>query len=174
MVDAEKRFWTTAAILVAGSAFAAALISQYGFGWLPCPLCIFQRYPYAIGGGALVLSLAFPPMSAAARGLCWLAALAFLGGAALGVFHTGVEFLWWDGLETCSAPDAAGMSADDFLTRLETTSPVRCDERRAFLFGLSMANWNVLVSLTVAISAVMAATDAKSLAPLNRQMTAGK
>ena len=137
-----------AATLIAAASFAAALISQYGFDMRPCELCILQRYPY---GAALALAIPALLAPALPRRLMFaLAGLAFLIGAGLAVFHSGVELKWWDGFESCSAPDIGGTSAADFLEKLKKVEIQRCDDRNPFFLGLTMANWNILVSGGVA------------------------
>lgn len=144
----RARALTVLGLAGAAAAFAAALVSQYGFGLAPCPLCIWQRYPYGVGGAFALLALwrwrGAPSLRAA---LLAGASLAFIAGAGIGVFHSGVEFQWWEGLASCSAPTPIGGSTADFLEALKAAPLVRCDERAPFFLGLSMANWNVLVSL---------------------------
>lgn len=133
---------TLIALIGAASAFVAALISQYGFGLQPCKLCLWQRYPYAIGG---VLALAALLRPASARPLLALAALAFLANTGLAAFHSGVEFGWWKGFASCSAPAPEGLTPEELMEQLRNTSLVRCDERQPFFLGLSMTNWNLIV-----------------------------
>ncbi len=138
----DPRRLTMLALIGAAAVFIAALISQYGFGWRPCVLCLWQRYPYAIGG-ALALGGLMRPAQAP---LLWgLASIAFLANVALAAFHSGVEFGWWEGFASCSAPDPGAVSAQELFERLQEVSLVRCDDRTPFLFELTMTNWNLLV-----------------------------
>lgn len=134
----------------AALAFATALVSQYGFGWIPCQLCIWQRYPYGIGAplaAAALLMWDRPGAEALARGAAGLAALAFAGGAGIALLHTGVEFGWWTGFTACSGGMDLSGSTEDILARIKSAPVVRCDERLSYLFGLSMTNWNLLACL---------------------------
>jgi disulfide bond formation protein DsbB len=145
-----------ASIAVLGS----ALLSQYWGGLQPCVLCLYQRVPYwtAIG-----LSLA--ALIALARGagrlagwLVAIAALAFLAGAGIAAFHVGVEQHWWTGTAECGASGPlAGGSAADLRARLLAQPVVRCDEVAWSLFGISMAGFNVMVSLGLALFAALGA-----------------
>ncbi|MEO1276730.1 MAG: disulfide bond formation protein B, partial [Pseudomonadota bacterium] len=135
---------------VAAATLAAALISQYGFGMQPCELCVWQRWPYLPGllaGGAALLFWD----AKASTALLWVAALSFVAGSGLAVFHSGVEFGIWKGLETCSAPAPGSLSPADFLKQLEAAPLVRCSDRVPFLAGLTMANWNALITAGVAL-----------------------
>src|SRR5829696_2781149 len=92
------------------------------------------------------------------RGGLVILALIFLAGAALGAYHAGVEWDFWPGPADCggAAPPAAGSMAD-FRKQLETTRVVSCTEAAFRVLGLSMAGWNVVVSLALAGFAAAAA-----------------
>jgi disulfide bond formation protein DsbB len=109
-------------------------------------MCYWQRWPHwaalAIGG----LSFFLPRQ---ARALTLLAALAIAVSGAIGLFHAGVELGWWEGLTACTNNVAAG-SPDQLLKNILATPIVRCDQVQWSLFGLSMAGWNALISLTSA------------------------
>jgi disulfide bond formation protein DsbB len=131
----------------AGSALllAAALGFQYLWGLAPCPLCIWQRWPHALAVLLGVVLLAW-----AARPLAALGALAMLAGAAIGLYHAGIERGWWPGPATCTAPDVGGVDPDALLDRILETPVVLCDQVPWTLLGLSMAGWNAILSLGLA------------------------
>ena len=145
-------------LFVAGAAAAAliaALISQFGFDLQPCVLCIWQRWPYV---AAILLGLAAVLLRrnrTAALLLTGLAILAVLVSGGIGAFHVGVEQGWWEGTAGCGS-----LSSTDDLAALRAqimSAPiVRCDEVAFSLFGISMAGWNVLFALAVAVVAVRA------------------
>lgn len=141
---------TTAFLLLVASVaiLATALGFQYLAGLQPCPLCIWQRWPYVatalIAAAALVLP---PPGRRAALALC---GLVFLVGAGIAAFHAGVEQGWWEGLAACSGTLPAGASVAEVRDALMNQPVVRCDEIPWSLFGLSMAAWNLLLSLGLA------------------------
>lgn len=141
------------AALIAAGSLAIAFISQYGFGLIPCELCVWQRWPYAVG-----LALAAAPVLAPER-VSKLAVVLLLGGAALSfeigaglaVFHSGVEFQWWTGLQSCAGAAVDGESFQDFMSRMSDAPPPSCEARAPFFLGLTMANWNVFVSAGAAV-----------------------
>ena len=134
---------------------AGAFAFQYLGGMAPCKLCLWQRWPHAaavvIGG----LALAFP-------GRVWplAGALAALTTAAIGLYHAGVEQHWWQGPTTCTSGSVSGLSAQDLLDQIMAAPLVRCDDIPWDLFGVSMAGWNALVSLGLALVWLMAARRA--------------
>jgi disulfide bond formation protein DsbB len=89
------------------------------------------------------------PRSVLLAGLAILAAAA-LGNAWLGAYHAGVEWKWWQGPTDCAGPIVNLGSAGNLLERLETTKVIRCDEVQWRFLGLSLAGYNVLISLAMA------------------------
>ncbi|MGY4303964.1 disulfide bond formation protein DsbB [Bradyrhizobium sp. USDA 4369] len=146
----------TAALLVAGIAagtLAGAWYMQLVWGLQPCELCLKQRWAYyAIVPLALVV--AGLARRGASRGLVLaglgLIALAALGNAGLGVYHSGVEWGFWPGPTECTGPIGNLGSAGSLLERLDSVHVVRCDEVQWRFLGLSLAGYSVLISLLIA------------------------
>lgn len=141
-----------ASVVVLGS----ALLSQYVGGLKPCVLCIYQRIPYVatIGLAGLALAAGFRrnrPRVAFTRWVLWGCALAFVAGAGIAAYHVGVEQKWWLGTEACTASSGLkAMTVDELRKELLSTPITRCDEVAWSMFGVSMAGYNVLVSLVLA------------------------
>ena len=123
-----------------------ALAFQYIGHLYPCEMCWWQRYPHI---AAIVLALlAFATRGSLRRLLVALAALAILASGAIGVFHAGVEYHWWNGITACtSTMSGSGGSADDMLKRLIAAPIIRCDVAQWRLFGISLAGFNAIVSI---------------------------
>jgi len=142
-----------AVALIAAATLAGAWFFQLVLGIVPCPLCLEQRYAYY-----LAFPLGFVVALAAIRGaprpvlLAGLALLllAALANAWLGAYHAGVEWKFWQGPTDCSGPVVNLGSAGNLLERLETTKVIRCDEVQWRFLGLSLAGYNVLISLLMA------------------------
>ena len=138
---------------VAAATLAGAWFFQLVLDIRPCPLCLEQRYAYylAIPLGALVAFAAARDASRAVLvlGLVILAAAA-LGNAGLGTYHAGVEWKFWQGPTDCTGEIGNLGSAGNLLERLDTVKVVRCDEVQWRFLGLSLAGYNVLISLLMA------------------------
>jgi disulfide bond formation protein DsbB len=139
--------------LIAAATLAGAWFFQLVLEILPCPLCLEQRYAYylAVPLGALV---AVAAAKGAARpilltGLVVLG-LAALGNAVLGSYHAGVEWHFFQGPTDCTGPIGNLGSAGNLLSRLDTVKVIRCDEVQWRFLGLSLAGYNVLISLLMA------------------------
>jgi disulfide bond formation protein DsbB len=149
----------TAAIAIA--AIAAATLAGAWFFQLvldirPCPLCLEQRYAYylAVPLGLLVAFAASrdAPRPVLLAGLALLV-LAALANTWLGAYHAGVEWKFWQGPTDCSGPVVDFGKAGSLLDRLDTVKVIRCDEVQWRFLGLSLAGYNVLISLLMAVIA---------------------
>jgi disulfide bond formation protein DsbB len=142
------------AIAIGGAAtILGAWFFQYGLGLKPCPLCLEQRYPYYFAVPLAVLVLLGASVGAKRRVLLaalFAIAMGMLWNAALGTYHAGVEWKWWLGPTDCSGELGGLGSTDDLLKKLQSISVVRCDEAAWRFLGLSLAGYNVLISLALA------------------------
>jgi disulfide bond formation protein DsbB len=145
-------------LLAAAATIGGALVFQHGFGDQPCQLCLLQRDPYYLAVPLALATALAPAHGAWSRIGLGLVALVFLISAGLGAYHAGVEWGFWPGPSDCAgapAPQSGGM--DDFLRSLERTRVVSCTEAAWRFLGLSLAGWNVLISLGLAATALWAA-----------------
>jgi disulfide bond formation protein DsbB len=143
-----------AAILVALGAMATILgawFFEYVLGYAPCPLCLDQRIPYYVTIPLAVTvaagALAGWPRQLLVGGLVVIA-IAMLVSAGLGIYHSGVEWKWWEGPASCGG-ELGQLSSGNLLESVQTARIVRCDEAAWRFLGLSLAGWNVLISLVL-------------------------
>ena len=142
-----------AVAIIAAATLAGAWFFQLVLDIRPCPLCLEQRYAYylAVPLGVLVALAAAKdaPRPLLYAGLAILA-LAALGNAGLGAYHAGVEWGLWKGPTECTGPVGNLGSAGNLLQRLDTVKVIRCDDVQWRFLGLSLAGYNVLISLLMA------------------------
>jgi disulfide bond formation protein DsbB len=145
-----------AAILVAAVAtIGGALVFEHGFGLRPCKLCLQQRNPYYVAMAVAALGL-FLPVRWGRLALALLA-LIFVVSAGMGVYHAGVEWGFWAGPSDCGgAPAPMAGTMNDFLNQLQNTRVVSCTEAAWRFLGLSLAGWNVVISLGLTALAAIA------------------
>jgi disulfide bond formation protein DsbB len=144
--------------LYALALLAAALISQYGFGLLPCKLCLWQRVPYifiAFAGTLAIFSKTLRPY------LVIICAVAFFIDAGIAAFHVGVEQHWWRLEEECGSTITGG-STEDIFKQLMNAPAKRCDEPQFVLLGISMAGWNILAAVLGAALSIKSFVNAKT------------
>jgi disulfide bond formation protein DsbB len=151
-----------AAIAIAGAAAATILGAyyfQYVMGLAPCPLCLNERIAYYVAI-PLGLLLAVGAMAHARRGLLiaglLVVGLVMLASAGYGAYHAGVEWKFWPGPEDCSGPIQSFGRASDLLRQLNSVHVMRCDAAAWRFLGVSLAGYNVLISLALAAIAAWA------------------
>ncbi|MCE7795130.1 disulfide bond formation protein B [Sphingobium sufflavum] len=139
------------AILAPNALLWGAIGFQYLGGLSPCQMCYWQRWPHL---AAILLTLGAIGLRAN-RGLSamltMLSALAILTSGLIGGFHAGVEYGWWEGLTTCATGLSGGGGGQSALDAIMNAPLVRCDVAAWSLFGISMAGYNFLISVVVAL-----------------------
>lgn len=151
---AINRYLPFALLIAAIGPLGTAYISQFGFGYEPCVLCLYQRVPYwvVIGLGIAALFVGAPHLR---RWIAFAAGLAFLTGAGIAFYHVGVEQLWWTSAAPCGAGEAV-TSTQDLFAQLQKKPEKSCGDIDWTLFGISMATYNVGVSLALAVASFLA------------------
>lgn len=148
--------WTA---LAASLAILAIAHGFETFGRLaPCELCLKEREVYwAATGVALVGGLFSLRVPRARLWTCVVLALVFLGSAVLAGYHAGVEWKFWPGPEACTGSHVR-ITVEDMqrLLRGAAMNIPRCDKPPFVFLGLSMAGWNAVVSLVLALMSVLA------------------
>lgn len=141
--------------------FSLALLGvAHGFesfgGLAPCHLCLQQREVYWVAAAVGLVGWLVGRFVKGKHVIAIFSALLcliFLYQAGLAAYHAGVEWKFWPGPASCTGAATATANLDainGLLGGARITSP-RCDEAAWRMLGLSMAGWNVLVALVLAI-----------------------
>ncbi len=142
-----------AVFVLGGATILGAWYFQLVVKLPPCPLCLEERIPYYVVIPLSLLTataaLVRTPRKLIAVGLVAIIA-AMLYGAALGTYHAGVEWRFWSGPTDCSGPVTDFTKRGSLLDQLQSVQVVRCDEAAWRLFSISLAGYNVLISLALA------------------------
>jgi len=146
-----------AIMAIAAATLAGAWFFQLVLEILPCPMCLEQRYAYyfAVPFAALVAIAAArgAPRGVVLAGLAILA-LAALSNVVFGTYHAGVEWKFWQGPTDCTGPVTGFGKAGSLFDNLDKVKIVRCDEVQFRFLGISLAGYNALISLLMAVIAV--------------------
>ena len=159
---------TAAAIVVIGGVLALGTVYffQYVLLILPCPLCLEQRISYyvCVPLAALLWLGAGHGVSRKVllAGFVVIAAI-MLWNAGLSIYHAGVEWKLWQGPIDCSGPIDKFGSVGNMMNQLQRISLVRCDEASWRFLGISLAGWDVPVSLGLAAVAAWGALGARGV-----------
>jgi disulfide bond formation protein DsbB len=135
---------------------SGALIGQYVFLLHPCELCIYQRIPYAL---IALISLPSYFFVKSQKGLYYIAvfcSLLFLVDSGIAAYHTGVEYGFFPAPNACSGGGSEGQSLEEMRAAIMNAPLVSCAQAMSYIFGLSMAAWNMLAAfLAFVVSAVV-------------------
>ncbi|MGD2131353.1 MAG: disulfide bond formation protein B [Maricaulaceae bacterium] len=156
------RYWPGVAAAVSAAMLATAHTFE-ALGYEPCLLCLRQREVYwgvLWIAGASAWFWARHPEGRIARAAQVLVGTAFLTGAIIAGYHAGVEWKFWPGPAACALSNLNNVSADSIAAALGAGGPaVVCDEAawRDPILRLSMAGWNALISIGLAVASFLAA-----------------
>lgn len=138
-------------------ASVAMLVGAYGFeyigGLFPCDLCWPQRYAHM----AIIIFASFALYFKKSRKIKWLrfkimTTFSYMISVGYSGYHAGVEQKWWEGPDSCTLQiNNTSQSMEDFFNALGNVALIRCDQIPWDLFGISMAGYNFLISLTLFI-----------------------
>jgi disulfide bond formation protein DsbB len=134
------------ALILPSALMAGAWGSQYIGGLHPCEMCMWQRWPHEAAIVLALFAFAFRKL-AMDRLMIALAAFAILTSGAIGAFHAGVEYGWWEGLTRCAV-----QSGPVTLDNIMKAPVIRCDTAPWSLFGISLAGFNAIISVVGALA----------------------
>ena len=146
----KNNFVFSKACFIIISFSAAALIAAFAFEYIgglkPCSLCIYQRIPHILAIALCLLTIVFKLSPPFVVWIFTILALTSLVGAGIALFHVGVEQQFWPGTQGCGGNIKAG-SVEAFRLKLLQQPIVRCDEIVWSFFGVSMAGYNLILSI---------------------------
>ena len=148
-----------ATAVVAAAAILGAYYFQYVRGLAPCPLCLDERIAYYVAiplAGLMAVGARGHVRRGLLRAGLLVVGLVMLASAGLGAYHAGVEWHFWPGPADCSGPIQRFGRASDLLRQLNSVHVVRCDDAAWRFLGVSLAGYNVLISLALAAIAAWA------------------
>lgn len=136
-------------LIITLATIAGALIFEY-LGYAPCDLCLKQRWAYYAGVPlAIIVAVLAPIHQGLARAGLGALALLWFASMIFGIYHSGVEWKWWAGPATCAAQAGFSGGLPDLSAPV-----VLCDTPAIRILGLSLAGWNAVISLTLALIAL--------------------
>lgn len=150
------------------SAFANifALIAEAFLGLEPCILCIYQRYPFALGLALALFGLALRNKTKTAQTLLAVSGIGFLINSSIAFYQTGVELYWWTSkLEGCAVPlFLESDNPQSILENLMSAPMSPCDEIQWAdpIFSLTMANYNTMLCFGLFVFCFLAAAFVNS------------
>jgi disulfide bond formation protein DsbB len=147
--------------LASAAMLGGAFYFQHVEGLQPCPLCVAQRWAHAASLGLGLIVFAFA-RDCLAPWLLGAVGLVFLAGAGIAGYHVGVEQHWIES-SFCGSSDLLADTVEELKALLWETEIVRCDEVAWSLAGISMAGYNLIISIALAVVAFLGAHRARKV-----------
>jgi len=149
LVDPLRPRWPLVALIVSAALLAGAHAFET-FGHLaPCPMCLSQREWH---WGIVAIALLALVTRKDARAAAFVLALAYLGSFAMAAWHVAVEQHWV--IAQCETGPGGGSLVFDINAAVDIP---HCDTPAWTMLGISMAGYNGLISLGMAlVSAIVA------------------
>ncbi|MGO4682563.1 disulfide bond formation protein B [Hyphomicrobium sp. 2TAF46] len=146
---------------------ATALGFQYIGGYVPCMLCLWERYAYYAAIPLLFIALVLTSggQRGPAAAIFFIVGLAFLANTVLGIYHAGAEWKFWPGPATCGGGQALTTTAGNLLNDLQNIHVIKCDEAAMRFLGISFAGWNAVASFFLMMIAFAAALAGREQRP---------
>lgn len=145
--------------LICAIVFCIAMILEHGFGIVGCALCKYERLIILVGGFCAFLSL-FLPHRHYRIGFI-ITSLIFIGGFGLSLYHVLIQQGILPLPSFCRPPSVgSGMSIQDIRQQLLNTQFVPCNKITWSLFGLSLAAYNMMLTIGIAGYLLVAAKKA--------------
>ena len=129
-----------------------ALISEHAFGFAPCSLCLIQRYPHLLVCITSLWLIFFRTHNVL---IYPFNTLIMALSVILAAYHVGVELSIFQGPQSCSSSNlslVSEKSAETLLRDILNTPVVRCNEVTWSFMSLSMAAWNLILSICLFIA----------------------
>ena len=150
MVKSSKNLLIKCIFLVSIFALVSAFFIEYILGHQPCNLCILERIPYFLAIIVVLLNYKFIQFE---KFFILLLIIIFFAGTILSIYHLGIEQGFIEESLVCDLKSGSNLlSKEEILKQLQEKS-ISCKDVTFKIFGLSLTNYNILISLLITIGA---------------------
>ena len=149
MFNLSKKNLFTGIFLISFIALISAYFIEYVLGHQPCNLCVYERIPYFL---AILIVLINYKYNKLEKYLILSLAIIFLIATILSLYHLGIEQGFIQESLLCDLEKGANIvDKDEILKQLQQKS-ISCKDVTFKIFGLSLTNYNIIISLLLTIS----------------------
>ena len=149
MFNLSKKNLFTGIFLISFIALISAYFIEYILGHQPCNLCVYERIPYFL---AILIVLINYKYNKLEKYLILSLAIIFLIATILSLYHLGIEQGFIQESLLCDLEKGANIvDKDEILKQLQQKS-ISCKDVTFKVFGLSLTNYNIIISLLLTIS----------------------
>lgn len=130
-------------IIISVISLLTAYLAEYIFLLTPCPLCVYQRFPYLIFIMLGIISLS--SQYSYRKYYITVTIIAII----IAFYHTGIERGIFELSSFCKPLVSVGdnISVADFKKMLYHKEIALCNKPALVIFGLSMTEWNLLLNI---------------------------
>ena len=125
-------------------AITAAYFIQYVLGHQPCNLCLIERIPYIF---SIIIILVCLFSQKFEKVVLIILSLTFFTATLISLYHFGIEQGYFEESLVCGLDSGINeLSKEAILNQLKKV-PVSCKDVTFKVFGLSLATFNIFISL---------------------------
>ncbi|WP_455481813.1 disulfide bond formation protein B [Bartonella sp. B35(2025)] len=147
----EQSLWAFFLAFCLSTTLGLALGFEHIGGYLPCDLCIIERFPYYSAIPFLILAglgAWFFHVSSWVRLLFLCVFVLMAISLVLAIYHVGIEYGFWPAPPSCSLnKERLIIDANKLLNQLNNLYPPSCSGASGHFLFLSFAGWNAIASL---------------------------
>jgi disulfide bond formation protein DsbB len=129
-------------------ALISAYFIQYVLKHQPCNLCLIERIPYIFS--TIIISICLFTKKFEKLSLIILS-LIFLSATLISFYHFGIEQGFIKESLVCDLNDESNKLSKEALLNQLKTMPVSCKDVTFKIFGLSLATFNIFITLILGI-----------------------
>lgn len=155
---AGPRAWNLLGALACAALIGYALYSEHVLGYMPCPLCIFQRVGIMALGAVFVGAALHAPRGGGRYVYAAFVAIAALATAGVAARHVYIQTLPPGTVPSCGAPLDVMLQFSPFFDVVKNvlTASGECGNIDWTFLGLSMPAWVLLAALALGVFGVFA------------------
>ena len=126
----------------------SAYFIEYILGYQPCNLCLIERIPYILSIVLIVINLRFKKSE---KFLILFLILIFVFSFLISVYHFGIEQGFFEESSLCTLKNNSNIISKEELLKVLSEKTVSCKDVTFRIFGLSLTNVNIFISLIIII-----------------------
>ncbi len=145
----NQRLIYTSLLFFSVCALLFAYLIEYMGHFMPCTLCVYQRFPYLLLIFIPIIALSNDDYGMYNKYIVLTISCSIL----LSGYHSGIELGFFDLSKVCKPLISIknNMSVDDFQRFFYSQDISLCNKAALIIFGFSMTQWNFLVNILLLI-----------------------
>ncbi len=148
MFNLSKKNLFTGILLISFIALLSAYFIEYILGHQPCNLCLYERIPYFLAILIILINYKYNKLE---KYLILSLAIIFLIATILSLYHLGIEQGFIQESLLCDLEKGSNIvDKDEILKQLQQKN-ISCKDVTFKIFGLSLTNYNIIISLLLTI-----------------------